>query len=263
MKLGFCFLCKNDIHQLDMWLNFFETNYDKTNIYIHSYDLENVSQDFVKKYQIDKNIKTGWGDIYEPLKYIMKISKKNNDYKLILLSESTVPCKSFDYIYDYLTNNELGYMSYVLRQDKNNDWDKATLKMQEDRYNNNCKKIENFKENINYSHWFYNETWIIYNQEMINIILNDNCYYNYFKKAYVYDENYPIYLLSIHDKLNLCKNILTTYTNWNIKQSDAKKHPKLHDNVDKELCNMLKKTPDLLFARKFKKTSNISDYIEL
>ena len=59
MKLGFCFLCKNDIHQLDLWLRFFENNYDKINIYIHSYDLENVSQDFVEKYQIDKNIETG------------------------------------------------------------------------------------------------------------------------------------------------------------------------------------------------------------
>ena len=53
MKLGFCFLCKNDINQLDLWMKFFETNYDKLNIYIHSYDLENVSQDFVEKYQID------------------------------------------------------------------------------------------------------------------------------------------------------------------------------------------------------------------
>jgi len=262
MKLGFCFLCQNDIHQLDMWLKFFENNYDKSNIYIHSYDLENVSQEFVKKYQIDKNIQTGWGDIYDAVKYIMELSKKNNDTKFILLSESTIPCKSFDYVYEYLTKDEYGYICYVLRGDNISHWDKNTIKMQGDRYNKNCNKIEGFKENIDYSHWFYNETWIIYNQEMIDIILNDTHYYPYFKKAYVYDENYPIYLLSFHKKLNLCKNILTTYTNWSIKQFNSKKHPKLHDIVDKEFGEMLKISPHLLFARKFTKTSNISDFID-
>ena len=49
------------------------------------YDLENISQEFVKKYQIDKNMRTSWGDIYEPIKYIMQLSKKNNDYKLFFL----------------------------------------------------------------------------------------------------------------------------------------------------------------------------------
>ena len=261
MKLGFCFLCKNDINQLDLWFNFFENNYDKVNIYIHSYDLENITQDFVKKYHIDKNIETGWGNIYEPIKYILKLSKENNDYKKILISESTIPCKSFDYIYDYLTKDEFGYISYVLRKEKMNDWDKATLKMQDDRYHNNCKKIENFKENIDYSHWFYNETWVIFNQEIINLILNDNKYYPYIKKGYVYDENYPIYLLSIHNKFNLCKNILTTYTNWSIKQSGPKKHPKLHDKIDKEFSKMLRSSSDILFARKFTKTSNVSEYL--
>jgi len=263
MKLGFCFLCKNDIHQLDMWLNFFENNYDKINIYIHSYDLENVSQEFVKKYQVDKNIETIWGDIYEPIKYMGKLSKENNDFKTILVSESTIPCKPFNYIYDYLTNDNLGFMSYVIRKEEMNNWDKNTLKMQEDRYNNNCKNIENFKENVDYSHWFYNETWIIFNQEMIDLILNDNKYYPHIKKGYAHDENYPVYLLSIHNKLNLCKNILTTYANWNVKhKSGSKRHPKLHDKVDEEFSEMLKSTPNILFARKFTDKSNISDFIK-
>ena len=60
MKIGFCFLCKNDIHQLDMWLKFLENNYDKSNIYIHSYEKEKITQDFVRKYQIDQNIPTDW-----------------------------------------------------------------------------------------------------------------------------------------------------------------------------------------------------------
>ena len=100
------FLCQNDIHQLDLWLKFFENNYDKSNIYIHSYDSKNITQGFVKKYHIDKNIQTGWGDIYDVVKYIMKLSQQNNDTKFILVSESTIPCKSFDYIYCIWSRNQ-------------------------------------------------------------------------------------------------------------------------------------------------------------
>ena len=112
MKLGFLFLCKNDINQLQLWLDFFKNNYDKCNIYIHSYDQQNITQDFIKKYHIDKVLDTGWGDIYDVVRYVMDISIKNNDYKLILLSESNIPTKSFNYIYNYLTTDDKGYLNY-------------------------------------------------------------------------------------------------------------------------------------------------------
>ena len=48
-KIGFCFLCRSDIHQLSLWENFFDNNHDKYNIYIHCYEKEKISQEFVKK----------------------------------------------------------------------------------------------------------------------------------------------------------------------------------------------------------------------
>ena len=107
MKLGFLFLCKNDINQLQLWLDFFKDNYDKCNIYIHSYDQINISQEFIKKYHIDKVLDTGWGDIYDVVRYVMNISIKNNDYKLVLLSESNISTKSFNYIYNFMVRNSL------------------------------------------------------------------------------------------------------------------------------------------------------------
>ena len=47
----------------------------------------------------------------------------NNDYKLILLSESTIPTKSFNYIYDYLTKGDKGYLNYNMTE-------KSIVKMQ-------------------------------------------------------------------------------------------------------------------------------------
>ena len=250
MKLGFLFLCKNNINQLQLWLDFFKNNYDKCNIYIHSYDQQNISQDFIKKYHIDKVLDTGWGDIYDVIKYIMNISIKNNDHKLILLSESTIPTKSFDYIYDYLTKDNKGYLNY----DMNN---KLIVDMQTARYKNNCKKIKDFKENIDFSHWYYNETWVIFNIEMTKIILKDDIYYKYFKKAFVYDENYPIYLYSLYNKFGLFHNINTTYVNWNTQEVNGKKHPKLYDDIDDYLLKVLS-NPNTLFGRKF--TDNINIY---
>ena len=255
-KIGFCFLCQSDIHQLSLWENFFENNYDKCNIYIHSYEPQNITQDFVKKYHIDKNIPTGWGDIYDVVKYIMELSLINNDTKLILVSESTIPIKSFQYVYDYLVYDNKGFLCYTPHDSSN----KNTLKMHKTRYELNSKKIKNFSKEISKKHWFYNETWIIFNQEMIQLILNDNQYIHYFKDCYVYDENYPIYLYSIKNKLDLFHNIKTTYTNWNtVTEKDGKRHPKTYDYLSFKL-----KHPNKLFARKFKKDCNITnDLLEL
>jgi len=249
MKLGFLFLCKNNINQLQLWLDFFKNNYDKCNIYIHSYDQENITQDFVKKYHIDKVLDTGWGDIYDVVRYVMNISVEKNDYKLVLLSESTIPTKSFDYIYDYLTKDNKGYLNYNMTSEYLNN-------MQIRRYNLNCKNIKDFEKNIDFSHWYYNETWITFNKEMIEIILDDDKYYKYFKTAFVYDENYPMYLYSLYNKLDLFHNIKTTYTNWNTNYINGKKHPKLYDDIDDELLKELS-NPDILFGRKFSDNPNI------
>ena len=253
MKLGFLFLCKNDIHQLQLWLEFFKNNYDKCNIYIHSYDQDNITQDFVKKYHIDKVLPTGWGDIYEPISYCMNMSIQNNDYKLVLLSESTIPTKPFNYIYDYLTKDDKGYLSY-------NMTNQFVVTMQTNRYKNNCKNIKGFEKAIDFSHWYYNETWITFNKEMMEIILEDitkSNYYSYFKYAFVYDENYPIYLYSLYDKLDLFHNSNITYVNWNTQEVDGIKHPKSYEAIDEGLLNILS-NPNILFARKF--TDDITIY---
>ena len=88
------------------------------------------------------------------------------------------------------------------------------FKMQTARYENNCKNNPEFQEHIDFSHWCYNETWIIFNKEMMDIVTKDMKYYRYFKNAFVYDENYPIYLFTMKHKLDLFKNIQTTYVNW-------------------------------------------------
>lgn len=87
----------------------------------------------------------------------MNISVENNDYKLILLSESTIPVKSFDNIYNYLIKDNKGYLNYNMTEE-------SIVKMQTARYKNNCKN-KDFEKNIDFKHWYYNETWITFNKK--------------------------------------------------------------------------------------------------
>ena len=82
----------------------------------------------------------------------MNLSIQKNDTKLILVSESTIPVKSFQYMYDYLTRDDKGFLCYTPHDSSN----KKTLEMHKNRYEKNCKKIKNFSEEISKKHWFYN-----------------------------------------------------------------------------------------------------------
>ena len=257
-KIGFCFLCKDDIHKMSLWINFFKDNYEKCNIYIHCYNKESVRQDFIKKYHIDKVLPSGWGDIYDIVQYVMKLSLKNDDYKLVLLSESTIPVKPFKYVYDYLIFDNKGFLNYAPHNSEN----KNTLEIQDLRYKNNSNRIAEFSEKILKEHWFFHEAWIIFNQEMMNIISNEKEYIDLFRKCFCPDENYVTFILSSLNKLDLFHNLKTTYTNWNVDRDiDGKRHPKIYDKItDNKLIKDLI-SPNLLFARKFTKDCNIEEYL--
>ena len=98
-KIGFLFLSKNNIHLPKIWKDFFKNNMDRCNIYIHCYDKENVTDEFTKQYLCDKTISSSWGDIGHLLKYLLQLSINDNNYKHIILSESTIPIKTFNYVY--------------------------------------------------------------------------------------------------------------------------------------------------------------------
>ena len=51
MKIGFLFLCKKN--KITLWLDFLKIIMINL-INIHSYDQENITQDFVKKYHMIK-----------------------------------------------------------------------------------------------------------------------------------------------------------------------------------------------------------------
>lgn len=261
-KIGFLFLCRDSVTHLNIWETFFKNNYDKCNIYIHCSEPNNITQDFVKKYLVSKIIPSKWGNIYPAIKYLQKCSFQNNDYKVILLSESTVPVKSFDYIYKFLTKNNSSYMTYSPQLPRNK-WEIATNRTQLQRFIGNMNRDPDFAYNIEVKHWHFNECWHILNKYHTGLILMDDKYYKSMKKAFAWDENYPSYILSLNNELHNIINTTTTFVNWKEKTSDNKGgcSPKLYDIVTENDINDFVH-PDILFARKFSKESNIGDFIE-
>ena len=148
-KIGFCFLCKDDIHKMSLWIDFLKIiTINVISIFIVI--IKKVLDKILKKYHIDKILPSGWGDIYDIVQYVMKLSLKNDDYKLILLSESTIPVKPFNYVYNYLIYDTRGFVNYAPHNSEN----KNTLEIQGLRYKNNSNRIAEFSEKILKEHWF-------------------------------------------------------------------------------------------------------------
>lgn len=113
-KIAFCFLIYNEINHEELWNTFFkDVDQQKYNIYIHY--KENRKLQYFDKYKIKDCVETKWAD-----KSLVKASNKlfktayesdTANYKFILLSNSCVPFKSFEYIYSQLTENDKGYIN--------------------------------------------------------------------------------------------------------------------------------------------------------
>lgn len=262
-KIGFCFLCIDNINKIEIWEKFFKDNYHLCNIYIHSKNRNNITQNFVKKYQIKEIVQTSWGsDLVSAIKLLYKQSINNNDYKTVLLSESTIPVKNFKYVYEYLTENDKSYVYHQTHLAKTKH-EEGTLNMQYRKYVKNISRCPKFLNYIDISHWYYNPTWVILNNKHLKIIFEENKIFNVLKKgAICWDENYVSYVLSDEGELSNVINEKNTFVNWKerVKRSNGGYSPKLYVNINsKDVLNFL--SSNILFARKFSKDSNIEKYI--
>ena len=103
-KIAFCFLIYEEINHESLWNNFFKKiDKNKFTIYIHYKN--NKPLKYFEKYKLKNCIETCWGclSIVLAQNLILKEALKDKDNKhFIWLSDSCIPVKSFDYIYNYL-----------------------------------------------------------------------------------------------------------------------------------------------------------------
>lgn len=249
-KIALLFLCQDRINHIDLWEQFISDGKDKISVYIHADNIKNVTQDFIKKYIIEETIKIKWGDLYPGIKLLYKYALKDlNNCKFILVSDSTIPLFKFDYIYSQLTKTENSFIQY---------YKPYINRMRTGRFASQRRIHPDFRNNIKWEHYYFNECWTILNRSHTQLVLDDTHYFSIFKNTFAYDENYPMYLLSLNKKLNEVTKLYITFVNWKEAYcTGSQRHPKKYNLItNKDQVEILKSKA--LFARKFDKDCNLN-----
>ena len=247
-KIAFCFMIYDSINNEKLWKKFFESaDKNKYNIYIH-YKV-NSPLGYFEPYKLKQCVETSWGtlSLVKASNLLFKTAYEHdpNNYKFVLVSNSCIPLKSFDYIYNKLTKDNMGYLN-------------ATVDI-----NNKQSKIYNVNPNL----YGKSSQWIILNRKMVNEIAlyDENKIDMYFNDLHAPDEIYYYTMIkhkNLENELTVTKNSCTnatTFTYWNdmakeypYSQSinDNIAHPRTYDVISSEELNYLCNQP-CLFGRKF------------
>jgi len=113
-KIAFCFLIYDEFNHEDIWNLFFQNiPPDKYNIYIHYKN--NKPLKYFEKYKLHNCIDTKYDDFTIPLAYnlLFKEAFENdaNNFKFCILSNSCIPLKSFNHIYNKLSADDKAYFN--------------------------------------------------------------------------------------------------------------------------------------------------------
>ena len=200
-KIAFLFLIYDEINHENLWKLFFKSiDKNKYNIYIHYKNYK--KSEYFDKYKLNKNISTKWGDISLVKAHNLLLEEAltdSNNTHFILISNSCIPLKKFNYIYNKLDNNFSYYN--MCSQSHYQRCDKA------------LKYIN--KNDIKKAH-----QWSILNKKHALLLTKDkNKYINWFDNCP--DEHSHITYL-FYNKLDneIIKTVdskydATTFTNWN------------------------------------------------
>lgn len=238
-KIAFCFLIYDIINQEEVWNIFFkDVEPNKYSIYIH-YKI-NTPLKYFEKYKLKNCIETKYADISLVKAQNLMLEqgiKENDNEHFIILSNSCIPLKSFDHIYNSL-NPSFSYFTEILLFPR-------------------CFKINFKRKDLKKSH-----QWCILNKKHATEILAPSLDIDLFEPIYAADEHY--YITNIYKK-NLQNEIITTRSNANntttfVDWSNPIKtgHPKDFTEIrDKELTSLLKNSH--LFGRKINASCQLLD----
>jgi hypothetical protein len=274
-KIAFLFLTLDNPNFPNIWNYYFKGNENKINIYIHPKYPESVTW---KKKRIIKNLKeTAWGFIVLAYIELFKEAIKNKDnVKFITISESCIPIKPFNTLYNDLMY-DLNESLIKILPIHNYDWNQRLSN--EIKYKLKNKLIKHYAR-------------MCLSRHHVKQLLHNNIYLNLFIKMHVGDEfflssimpiqNFRDFAITFDDwkyvekqKKDIKKQIKKLYEqqekndrldNTNkikiLKDTfnDIAKNPKKIFKVTKEDLNNIKNT-ESYFYRKFDKTSDIEKYI--
>lgn len=290
MKVGFCFLLYDDLYHENVWKDYFMkfnsensknalNSNDAYGIYIYRKETETHPSQFVREHMISSgSIKTTWGCIYPAIRALYKEAYRDACHYFILLSDSTLPVKDIHATFSFIRTRErrdVSFISYIKPTDefcmKNMSTEtekkqkmqkmRMTHEMMIQRYLGNMRRDLNFM-GVDIGHWFFQETWSIMCKKHVKMLLCDTRHIRYFAKAFAYEENYPIYLLSLYGELPNVINIETTFVNWKEpeKKGVGKQSPKCYKKGEETHPSLSHIKNEVLFARKFDRDFSVKKF---
>ena len=242
-KIAFCFLIYDTIEHEDIW-NIFFNNIDKRKYSVYIHYKYNKPLKYFDKYKLDNCIETKYGDIslVKAQNVMLRKALKDRDNKhFIFISNSCIPLKSFDHVYNSLNDN----YSYFNIAPQSQCFPKCnyTLNFIEKKYIQKASQ------------------WSILNRKHAELMVNNNDYLKWFNSGTVPDEHCYITNIFVHKLQNEIittpnlANGATTFTNWEFDMdykypstSDLKTY---YSISDEELLYLLNSKS--LFGRKFNK----------
>jgi hypothetical protein len=106
-KIAFLFLVRDDVNHPEIWENYMKGNEDKISIYCHPKNPEKVKTEWLKANIIPNLVLTEWGKITDAYFSLIHEALKNKENKkLIVVSESCVPLRTFDELYRFFLNHD-------------------------------------------------------------------------------------------------------------------------------------------------------------
>lgn len=262
-KIAFIFLTVGNIKQIDIWKQFFKNNEQLYSIYIHPKYPNLIDPNF-KKYIIKDRIFTKWGDIslVNATNLLIKNALKDTlNKKIVLVSDSCIPIKTFKHIYNSLLSDNKSWFNYY----------KPSFLYGSREH---LRRIYTIDENIR-KKCYITDQWMILDRKHALSLYENKYLHKYFTKyRLIPDEMYYISMLHIinpnikgelkfkisgYNEYN--KHDKVTYAKWYDPTLNIlnKLHP-IEFNIMKknDLINL--KNTKCLFARKFSKNSNIDLY---
>ena len=239
-KIAFLFLIYDEINHENLWKLFFNNiNPNEYNIYIHYKDYK--KSDFFDKYKLKTIIPTIYGDISLVKAHNLLLSealKDKNNTNFILISNSCIPLKKFNYIYNKINPN---YSYYNIAS--NNQY---------------YKNMQAFNY-INKIFFKKAAQWSILNRKHATILINDeNKYINWFTNcpdehshiSYLYYNKLDSEIIKTYD----ASFDATTYILW------VNRNLTNYDNITNDELLTLYNSP-CFFGRKFTKNCKNLDLL--
>lgn len=252
-KIAFLFLIYDTILNEDIWHLFFQhADPKKYVIYVH-YKTQKTLKWFEHcklknciptNYVIDTTIAKAHNILIE------EALKDPYVYKTINLSQSCIPFKSFDYVYNFVTRDNNSHFNTMPMSDWSISVTGPALKF--------LRRDEIHKA----------ANWFILNREHAKCGLTHDEYFTYFEHVQSPEEFLYMTMFRKHCPENIvCTNYsaegATTFTNWDYKWGMVYKYSndasiKHYSNISEDELNYLLESP-CLFGRKFYHNCKVND----